>query len=306
MMSNSTPNLLPQDNQNPFSTPHNASTHPNSAAVVSQTQTETLPESRFEALLAATQDSLSDLHDDALLSQMPIISSPTQPIILATTQASPDTIHINGTNLFGHLDVIKCNYCHDSNKQRLAKRQKARKGVDTSMLTFLHEERISARIQECDEKMAQIHSGFSCQCTVWKPFKILCALLTDMTRTKQLLTPDHHGLMFKEFLALCPGTAAILLLCYNHPILNDKRTWMPIMRSALVNNPIVTRIIVGKQLFVFEAIVRSNRHADAFANKTLTESEIERYCGLREGSEICLDIVGTNQDSRCLHTLDFF
>ena len=104
---------------------------------MSQTQTETPSESRFKALLAATQDSLSDLHDDALISQTPMISSPTQLIIPAATQVSPDT------NLFGHLEVHKQNYCHDANKQRLAKRQKARKGVHTSMLSFLHEERIS-------------------------------------------------------------------------------------------------------------------------------------------------------------------
>ena len=153
MMSNATPNHLPPDNQNPFSTLHNASTQPNSAVVVSQTQTETPPESRFEALLAATQDSLSDLHDDdALLSQTPMILSPTQPIIPAATQSSPDTIQINGTNLFGRLEVQKWNYCHDANKRRLAKKQKAKKGVNTSMLTFLREERISTRIDEYNGK----------------------------------------------------------------------------------------------------------------------------------------------------------
>ena len=118
MMSNATPNHSPPDNQNPFFTQHNASTQPNSATVVSQTQTEIPPESIFEALLAATQHSLSDLHDDALLSQTPMISSPTQPIIPAATQASPDTIQINGTNLFGCLEVRKRNYRHDANKQR--------------------------------------------------------------------------------------------------------------------------------------------------------------------------------------------
>ena len=121
-MSNATPNPLTPDNQNPFSTPHNISTHPSSAVVVSKTQTETLPESRFEALLAATQDSLSDLNDNALISQMPIILSPTQPIIPAATQASPDTIRMTATNLFGCLDEHKCNYCHGANKQKLTKR----------------------------------------------------------------------------------------------------------------------------------------------------------------------------------------
>ena len=154
--------------------------------------------------------------------------------------------------------------------------------------------------------MTQIHSGFSHQCTVWIPFKTLHSLLTDMSRTKQLLTPDHHCLLFEDFLTLRPGTDIALLLCYNHPILNDKRTWMPIMRSVLVYNPIATRTIAGKQFFVFEEIVRSNHHADAFTNKMLTESKIERYCGLREGSAICLDIVSTHQDSRRLYTLDFF
>ena len=127
MMSNATPNISTPDNQIPFSTLHNASTHPSSTAVMSQTQAETLPESRFEALLAATQDCLSDIHDDVIVSQTPFISSPSQPIIPAAIQASTDTIHITGTNLFGHLDVRKHNYRHDANKQRLAKRQKARR-----------------------------------------------------------------------------------------------------------------------------------------------------------------------------------
>ena len=65
MMSNATPNPFTLEEQNPFSTPHNASTHPSSATVVSQTQTETPPASRFEALLAATHQSHSDIYDVA-------------------------------------------------------------------------------------------------------------------------------------------------------------------------------------------------------------------------------------------------
>ena len=126
--------------------------------------------------------------------------------------------------------------------------------MHSSMLTFLNEERISARIKESNGKlystsgiMTQIHSRFSRQCTVWKPFKTLHTLLTDMTRTKQLLTPDHHCLFFEDFLALHLGTNVALFLCYAHLILNDKETWMPIIRSALANNPIATWAIVGKQ-----------------------------------------------------------
>ena len=41
-------------------------------------------------------------------------------------------------------------------------------------------------------------------------------------------------------------------------------------------------------------------------NNTLTESEFDHYCSFREGSAVRFDIVGTDDDSSRLHTLDFF
>ena len=45
------------------------------------------------------------------------------------------------------------------------------------------------------------------QCTVWLPYNKLRDLLTDPSCTQNLLTPDHHHLLFKHFAALEPGTA---------------------------------------------------------------------------------------------------
>ena len=180
------------------------------------------------------------------------------------------------------------------------------------MLTFLREVHIRTKIESSNGKpydtsgvMIQIHGGFSRQCTVWKLFHKLYPLLTDLSWSRHLLTPDHHCLLFEDFLALCPGTEVALLLQFDHLALYDK-TWQPLLKRALENNPIVTKTIVGKRFFVFETIVQSNHHADKFANSTLTESKIHHICSYCKGSAIRLDVVGTNDHAMRLHALDFF
>ena len=223
-----------------------------------------LPVPGFHALLSVTQQAYEDIFDDALASQTPVIPSPTQPIVPVVTQHSPIHTCMTGTDLFGHQGDHKCSFVHGSSKKRFAKMQEARKGVHTSMLNFLWEQHIQAKIDASNGKphntsgiMIQIHSGFSRQCTVRNPFYKLRSLPTDLSKSKQLLTPYHHHLLFEDFLLLGPGTDIALLLCYDHPVLYDK-TWQPLLKRALENNPIVTRTIVGKQFFVFKTIIHSN------------------------------------------------
>ena len=118
-----------------------------------------------------------------------------------------------GAALFGRLQDRKRTFSRDTSKKRFAKKQKARKGVHTSMLTFLQEEHIRTKIVSSNGKpnntsgvMIQAHGGFSRQCTVWKPFHKLRPLLTDLSQSRHLLTPNHYCVLFEDFLALCPGT----------------------------------------------------------------------------------------------------
>ena len=75
---------------------------------------------------------------------------------------------------------------------------------------------------------------------------------------------------------------------------------------ALQKNPLIARAINGKQFFVFECVVWSNRYANDFADNTLTQQQIEHLCSFREGVAVCLDVKGTeNLNGQC-HTLDFF
>ena len=125
-MSNTRPNLFMPDQQTPSSAPHNASTHPPSALVVSQTQVDTMPLSGFEALLSVTQQAYEDIFDETLASQTPTIPLPTQPIIPVATQHSPIHTPMTRTNLFSHHDNQKRSFVCDSSKKQFAKKQKAR------------------------------------------------------------------------------------------------------------------------------------------------------------------------------------
>ena len=79
-----------------------------------------------------------------LMAQMPIIHSPSQPIMPAATQHSPLIACPIPTNLIEHMDNRKQNYQKDANCQALAKKQKSRKGVHTTMYNFLQSDRIKA------------------------------------------------------------------------------------------------------------------------------------------------------------------
>ena len=60
--------------------------------------------------------------------------------------------------------------------------------------------------------MRQIYIGFLRSCDVWHPFIPLKDLLTDPSRAKNLLTQDHHRLLFENYAALQPGESVMLLL----------------------------------------------------------------------------------------------
>ena len=78
------------------------------------------------------------------------------------------------------------------------------------------------------------------------------------------------------------------------------------MQKALQQNPIATRTVNGKRFFIFECVVRANRHADDFGNKTLTQNQIKKICAYREGVAIHFDIIGTEDSRGIAHTIDFF
>ena len=146
--------------------------------------------------------------------------------------------------------------------------------------------------------MCQIYIGFLRSCDVRHPFKTLRDLLIDPSRAKNLLTQDHHRLLFENYAALQPGES-------DHTFLTNK-VWKPIMQKTLQQNPIATRTINGKRFFIFECVVRANCHADDFGDNTITQNQIERICTYHEGVAICFDIIGTEDSKGIAHTIDFF
>ena len=79
--------------------------------------------------------------------------------------------------------------------------------------------------------MRQIYIGFSRSCDVWHPFITLKDLLTDPSRSRNLLTQDHHRLLFENYAALQPGESVALLLRNDHAFVTNK-DWKPIMEKA--------------------------------------------------------------------------
>ena len=184
-MPNTTPNLSTPGTQTPTNQTPTASTHPPSAVVVTQTQSDHPEAPGFDALLAASHAPEDDLFDETLMAQMPIIHSPTQPIIPAATQDSPSIARPTPTNLIQHMDNRKRNYQKGANGgESLAKKRKSRKGVHTTMYNFLRSDRIKAlqatyresavKVYHTNGIMRQIYNGFGAQCTVWAPYKECC------------------------------------------------------------------------------------------------------------------------------------
>ena len=93
--------------------------------------------------------------------------------------------------------------------------------------------------------MRQIYIGFSKQCKVWYPFHNLKSLLSDPEQSRNVVTQDHHWLLFENYAALKPGAPVIMLLAGNHTYLQHQ-DHKPIMQMALQNNPLITRAINGK------------------------------------------------------------
>ena len=143
-MPDTTPNLSTPDAQSPSNQTPIDSTYPPSAAVITQTQSDHPEAPSFNSLLAASDQPEDDLFDETLMAQMPIIHSPSQPIMPAATQHSPLIACPIPTNLIEHMDNRKQNYQKDANCQALAKKQKSRKGVHTTMYNFLQSDRIKA------------------------------------------------------------------------------------------------------------------------------------------------------------------
>ena len=103
-MSNATPNLFTPEPQHTSVQAHNASTYPASAAVITQTQSDSPPAPGNEALLSASEIAHLDVHNDTLAVQTPVINSPSQPLIQAPTQLSPTLECLTATCLLHQLD----------------------------------------------------------------------------------------------------------------------------------------------------------------------------------------------------------
>ena len=115
----------------------NASTHPPSAVAVTQTQSEHDNSIGIDVLLTASKMTHDKVYDETLLAQTPIVESPTQPIIAAATQSSPELICLPPTDVFGAIADCKCSYMKDSDGEAFQKKQKSRKGVHKTMHNFL-------------------------------------------------------------------------------------------------------------------------------------------------------------------------
>ena len=125
-MSDTTPNLSTPDAQTPSNQTPNASTHPPSAVAVTQTQSEYDNSMGADVLLAASQMMHDEVFDETLLAQTPIIQSPTQPIIAAVTQPSPEGVRATPINLFNRIADRKRSYQKESNGEGLQKKTKVK------------------------------------------------------------------------------------------------------------------------------------------------------------------------------------
>lgn len=150
------------------------------------------------------------------------------------------------------------------------------------------------------------YNNFSSESKVWFPFLHLKELLSDDTKSKEVLTVDNHRLLFEDFLELCEGDYVIILINSSHHFLVDPY-WKEILKGILQRNPIKTRVIEKKRFFVFETIVRSNRHGNDFVNNVLNKKEILRFCSKREGSAVRFDIIdNVDATDASPYTIDIF
>ena len=95
---------------------------PPSAVAVMQLQSDANDVPDINVLLAAIDEVRDDVFDDVLASQTPIMQSPTQPIIAATTQFSPSLQRLKPMNLFCRSNERKNKYHQQRNGQVLAKK----------------------------------------------------------------------------------------------------------------------------------------------------------------------------------------
>ena len=66
-------------------------------------------------------------------------------------------------------------------------------------------------------------------------------------------------------------------------------------------------MIEKKRFFVFETIVRSNRHGNDFVNNVLNKKEVLRFCSKREGSAVRFDIIdNVDAADASPYTIDIF
>ena len=114
-MADTTPNFFTPDAQTPSDQTPNTSTHPSSVVAVTQTQLEYDNSMGADVLLAASQKMHDEVYNETLLAQTPNIQSPTQPIIAAATQPSPEGVRLTLINLFNCIADRKWSYQKESN-----------------------------------------------------------------------------------------------------------------------------------------------------------------------------------------------
>ena len=111
---------------------------------MTQTQSEHDNSIDIDVLLAAGEMIHDEVYDETLLAQTPIVESPTQPIIAAATQSSPELICLPPKDLFGAITDCKRSYMKDTNGEAVQKKQRSRKGVHKTMHNFMCYEQIDA------------------------------------------------------------------------------------------------------------------------------------------------------------------
>ena len=95
------------------------------------------------------------------------------------------------------------------------------------MFSFLRTDRLNTKLVELSRKpfqisaiMKQVYNNFSSESKVWFPFLHLRELLSDDTKSKEVLTVDHHRLLFEDFVELCEGDYVIILINSSHHFLS--------------------------------------------------------------------------------------
>ena len=138
--------------------------------------------------------------------QTPLMPSPDTNVINAIASSSPTVKRPTPTILFQNIKKRK-QHSSVPMKINLIKKHRKKSHVHGSLFSFLRTDRLNTKLGELSRKpfqtcgiMKKVYNNFSSESKVWFPFLHLKELLSDDTKSKEVLTVDNHRLLFEDFL----------------------------------------------------------------------------------------------------------